>query len=110
MDKRNESKKVRRQHIKVKLQHFSAVVFCIALLIFLINVTDMSTRRMMMCKDDKYALALYLSEDEMLSVHIAGEELTIDVAPVIELKETVIDSSRRYLSGAREYFENKLGK
>jgi hypothetical protein len=110
MDKRIESKKVRRQQIKVKLQRLIAVTFCITLFIFLINVTDMSTRRMMMCKDDAYALALYLSEDSMLTVHVAGEKLTVNVAPVVELKETVTDGSRKYFSGVREYFENKLGK
>ena len=95
MEKRISQKKQRSEEFKHKLQKVSAIFFCIALLVFFINATDMSTRRMIMCNDDKYAMAVSLQEDNLLRLDIAGEKFLLNIEPVIKVTDAVISNSKR---------------
>lgn len=95
MEKRTNKKKQRSIKFVQRLKKTLAVFFCIALLVFFIRATDMSTRRMIMCTDDKYAMAASLQEDNMLRFDIAGEKLMINVEPVIRAADNVICNSKR---------------
>lgn len=95
MNKRIEQKKQRSGAHRRRLKQALAVFFCIALLVFFINAADMSTRRMIMCNDDKYALAVSLPEENMLRVDIAGEKLMINVEPVVRLTEYIVAGSKK---------------
>jgi hypothetical protein len=84
------------------LKQFMSIVFCIALLVFTISATDMSTRRMIMLNDDKYALAISFQEDSKLRFDIAGEKFILNVKPVVRivdeyeaLVKTIRDKMRR---------------
>lgn len=95
MEKRIDHKKERSGEFKHKLQKVAAVFFCIALLVFFINATDISTRRMIMCNDDKYAMAVSLQKDNMLRFDIAGEKLLLNIEPVIRVTDSIVSNSKR---------------
>jgi hypothetical protein len=95
MEKRIEQKKQRSAEIKHKLLKVCAVFFCIALLVFFISVTDMSTRRMIMCNDDKYALAVSFQKDNLLRLDLAGEKILLNIEPVIRVTDVVVSNSKR---------------
>lgn len=78
-----------------RLKQVLAILFCLALLAFFIRATDMSTRRMIMCNDDKYAMAVSLQKDSMLRLDIAGEKFMINVEPVIRVTDNVIRNSKK---------------
>lgn len=108
MENRVEQKKQRSQDLKSRLKKVLAIFFCIALLVFMINVIDMSTRRMIMCNDDKYALAVSLQEGSMLRLDIAGEKYLINIEPVIRVTDIIVDNSREYYNKVVELIRNKL--
>lgn len=110
MEKRSEIKKVKGQPLKERLQHFLMVLFCILLLFFLIGVTDMSTRRMMMSNDDKYALGLRLTEGNILRIDIAGEKLLVDMEPALNIKNSIMVGTKRYFTEFKGFIESKFGK
>ena len=108
MEKRTEQKKQRSDVFKQKMQKIFAIFFCIALLVFFITAADMSTRRMIMVDDDKYALAVSLQEGSLLRVDIAGEKYLLDVEPVIRLTDTVVSSSKRFYESTVSFIRNRL--
>ncbi|HYE81194.1 MAG TPA: hypothetical protein VEG39_03395 [Clostridia bacterium] len=110
MNNRNDQKKQRLEEFRSRLWKVLAIFFCIALLIFSISVTDMSTRRMIMCNDDRYAVAVALQQDNMLRVDIAGEKLMLNVEPVIRATDYVVSGTRRYCEGFVEIIRAKLKK
>lgn len=95
MEKRIAKKKQKSEEFKQRLKKASAIFFCIALLFFFINAADMSTRRMIMCNDDKYALAVSLQQDDMLRLDIAGEKFLLNIEPVNRVTKAVVSSSKR---------------
>ena len=108
MNKRIEQKKRRSEALRDKLKKILAIFFCIALLVFSINVTDMSTRRMIMCNDDKYAMAVSLQEDNLLRLDVAGEKLMINIEPVIRASEYVVSRSKMYYNSFTKAIRDKL--
>jgi hypothetical protein len=108
MEKRVERKKQRNEEFRSKLKKVLAIFFCIALLVFMINIIDMSTRRMIMCNDDKYALAVSLQEGSLLRLDIAGEKFIINIEPIIRVTDYIVDNSKKYLNNTVEFFKNKL--
>ncbi len=109
MEKRIDQKKERSVEFRHKLQKVSAVLFCIALLVFFINATDMSTRRMIMCDDDKYAMAMSLQKDNILRLDIAGEKFLLNIEPVIKVTDTVVSSSKRCYESIVKAIKVKMG-
>lgn len=110
MNKRADKKKQRNQEYMNMLKKVLAILFCIALLVFSISATDMSTRRMIMCNDDKYALAVSLQEDRMLRIDIAGEKLILNVKPVIWVTDYVVSSSKSYYENLVKIIRAKMGR
>lgn len=82
MDKRTKQKKKQHDAFRNKLKKVFALFFCIALLIFSISITDTSTRRMIMCDDEKYAMAVSFQNDGMIRFDIAGEKILVNIEPV----------------------------
>ncbi|MHB1394509.1 MAG: hypothetical protein ACYCYE_15840 [Clostridia bacterium] len=109
MEKRTDQKKQRSVEFKHKLQKVSAVFFCIALLVFFINATDISTRRMIMCNDDKYAMAVSLQKDNLLRLDIAGEKYLLNIEPVIRVADTVVSNSKRCYESIVKAIKAKMG-
>ncbi|MDD3704865.1 MAG: hypothetical protein PHC45_02190 [Clostridiaceae bacterium] len=85
MNRRIDKKKQRIESLKSKFKRILAISFCIVLLIFSVGIADVSTRRMIMCNDDKYAIAVSLQEDSLLRVDIAGEKLIMNIEPVVSI-------------------------
>ena len=108
MNKRINQKKQRIEEFKNRLKKVFAIFFCIALLIFAISVTDMSTRRMIMCNDDKYAIAVSLQEDNLLRLDVVGEKLMINIEPVIRVSDYVVSNSKRYYESFMKIIRDKL--
>ena len=94
MNKRTDQKKQRNKEHMSMLAKLMAIVFCIAFMVFSINAADTSTRRMIMCNDDKYALAVSMQEDSMLRLDVAGEKFLVNVKPVVQLTEKIASGSR----------------
>lgn len=109
MEKRIGQKKQRSEEFKHRLKKILAVFFCIALMVFFINVTDLSTRRMIVCNDDKYAMAVSLQEGNLLRLDIAGEKLMINVEPVIKVTDYVVYNSKRYYESIVKAIIAKFG-
>jgi hypothetical protein len=109
MEKRTNQKKQRRVEFVQRLKKAIAVFFCIALMIFFIRATDMSTRRMIMCSDDKYAMAVSLQEGNMLRLDIAGEKLMINIEPIIRVTDDVVYNSKRYYENVVKVLMAKFG-
>jgi len=86
------------------------IVFCIALLVFAVSAADMSTRRMIMCNDDKYALAVSLQEGNTLRLDLAGEKLLLDVEPVVRVAREISAGSRSCYEGLLERIRGMTGK
>ena len=107
MSKRTDQKKQRREEIKSRFKKTMALLFCIALLISAVYITDMSTRRMIMCNDDKYAAAVALQEDNKLRIDIAGEKFILDIEPVVKTADIIISRSRRIYHGLVETIRGK---
>lgn len=95
MDKRIDKRKQRIAVLKDKLKKLLAIFFCMTLLVFSVSIADMSARRMIMCNDDKYALAVSLQEDSLLRLDIAGEKLMINIEPVVRISSYVINNSKK---------------
>lgn len=110
MNKRVDKKKQRNKEFISILKRVMGIIFCIALLIFLINATDMSTRKMIMCNDDKYALAVSLQEDSILRIDIAGEKFMLNIKPVTRVTDNVASGSRSYYEGLVKIIRAKMGR
>ncbi|MEA4848886.1 MAG: hypothetical protein VB106_16765 [Clostridiaceae bacterium] len=110
MNKRIDKKKQRIEVLRNKLKKALAIFFCIALLIFSVNIADMSTRRMIMCNDDKYAMAVYFQEDSLLRVDIAGEKLMINIEPAVRISNYIVNNSRRHYDSIVKNIKAKLEK
>lgn len=108
MEKRSEMKKVKKQHLRHKLKQTFAVAVCLAFMASLIHMTDLSTRRMMMCKDDQYALGLKIVEDHLLRVDVAGESFRFDISPAVKIKDSVLTQTKQYGKQVSEYVKSKL--
>ena len=93
-----------------RLKQVLAIFFCLALLAFFIRATDMSTRRMIMCNDDKYAMAVSLQKDNMLRLDIAGEKFIISIEPVIRVTDIAISNSKKCYKNIVEAITAKLEK
>ena len=96
MHKRTDKKKQRIESLRNRLKMALTIFFCMILLIFSVNIADMSTRRMIMCNDDKYALAVSIQEDSLLRLDIAGEKLMIDIEPVVRISNYIFGNFKRY--------------
>jgi len=108
MRKRRELRKSGRKTFVKKLQRFMAVLFCVLLFLFLIGVTDMSTRRMIMSKDDKYAVKLQFAEEELLRLDLAGEKYYINIGPALKLKDSVATAAKEYYGEVKDFIKSKM--
>lgn len=108
MNKRIEQKKKRSEVVKDKLKKVLAIFFCISLLILSVKITDMSTRRMIMCNDDKYAMAVTMQGDNLLRLDIVGEKYMIDISPAITMSEYMISGSKRNYERLLKTIRSKL--
>jgi hypothetical protein len=108
MRKRNDTNKNGRLFSRGKLKRFVSVLFCIILFIFLVSVTDISTRRMIMCKDDKFALGLKMTENNLLRIDIAGEKYFFNAQPALDIKNAITAGSRKYIAELKEFVGSKL--
>jgi len=102
MSKRIDKKKHKGKAFTNKVKKVFAIFFCILLLIFSISIIDMSTRKMIMCNDDKYAIAASFQEDNKLRLDVAGEKLMINIEPVIRISDYVVSGSKRYYNSVVE--------
>lgn len=98
-----------RERLSV-LRKSMGIVFCIALLVFAVSAADMSTRKMIMCNDDKYALAVSMQEDNVLRLDLAGEKLLLDVGPVVRTAREIEAGSRSCYEGLMERIRGMAGK
>ena len=110
MNMRTDQKKQRNQEYVKILKRVMAIIFCVALLIFFVSATDMSTRRMIMCNDDKYALAVFLQEDSILRIDIAGEKFLLNIDPVIRVTDYITSNSKSYYESLVKIVRSKAGK
>lgn len=110
MNKRVEQKKKRSAVLRDKLRKTLAILFCISLLILSVNITDMSTRKMIMCNDDKYAMAVSLQENNLLRLDIAGEKFMVNIEPVVRISNNILDSSKRRYDSIMKNIRAKLEK
>lgn len=85
MNKRIDKKKQKIDVLKYKLKKILGIFFCVILLIFSVSIADISVRRMIMCNDDKYAIAVSLQEGSLLRVDIAGEKFIINIEPAVSI-------------------------
>lgn len=108
MEKRSEMKKVKKQLWRQKLKQAFAVAACLAFMASLIYMTDLSTRRMMMCKDDQYALGLKIVENHLLRVDVAGESFRFDISSAVKIKDTVLTQTKECGRQVSEYVKSKL--
>lgn len=108
MNKRVDQKKKRNQEYVGMLKRVLGITFCIMLLVFSISAADMSTRRMIMCNDDKYALAVSLQQDNMLRIDIAGEKFMLNIKPVIRIAEDVSSGPRSYYESLVKIIREKI--
>lgn len=92
------------------LKNVMGIVFCITLLVFAVSAADMSTRRMIMCNDDKYALAVSLQENNVLRLDLAGEKLLLDVGPVVRTARGIAAGSKSCYEGMKERIKGMTGK
>lgn len=95
MDKRIDKKRQRVKALRSKLKNASAIFFCIMLLIFSIIITDMSIRRMTMCNDEKYAIAVSFQEGNMLRLDIVGERLMINIEPAVRMADYIAGNTKK---------------
>jgi len=110
MSKRVDKKKQRMEALKNKLKKALGIFFCIILLILSVSIADMSARRMMMCNDDKYAIAVSLQEDSLLRVDIAGEKLMINIEPAVRIFNYIYDNSTRHCDSIVKSIKAKLNE
>lgn len=110
MDKRSELRKRSSREILTLIRRILGIVFCIALLVFAINAADVATRRMIMCNDDKYALAISLQQDGMLRLDIAGEKLLLDVEPLVNAVRELGAGSQSFRDSMVKYMKSKTGR
>lgn len=110
MNERIEHRKQRSERLINSLKKFFAILFCIALLIFSISIADISTRRMIMCNDDKYAMAVSLQGDNLIRLDIAGEKLMIDIGPAVRMADYIVSGSKKYYGSFVKFIKAKLGK
>ncbi len=108
MEKRIAQRKQRGEEFRHMLKKVAAIFFCIALLVFFISATDISTRRMIMCNDDKYAMAVSLQTDNLLRLDIAGEKFLLNIKPVIKVTEAVVSNSKRCYESIVEAIKAKM--
>lgn len=109
MDKRTDIRKQRSRDIIENLKRITGIVFCVALLFFSINAADISTRRMMMITDDRYALAVTMEERGMLRIDIAGEKYLFNIMPVISLMDEVAADSKSCYEKLLDTIKGKTG-
>jgi ribosomal protein L25 (general stress protein Ctc) len=110
MNKRVDQKKNRSEALRNKLSKILAILFCISLLILSVSITDMSTRKMIMCNDDKYAMAVSLQENSLLRLDIAGEKFMVNIEPVIKLTEYVASNSKWYCDKLLKTIRTETGE
>lgn len=110
MNNRTDQKKQHGKDFMHMLKQVMSIVFCIALLVFSISATDMSTRRMIMLNDDKYALAISLQKDSMLRFDIAGEKLMLNVKPVARIADEVVYNSKYCYETLVKTIRDKMGR
>ena len=110
MNKRIDQKKQRGKERISMLAKLMGIVLCLAFMVFSINAADLSTRRMIMCNDDKYALAVSLQEDSTLRIDVAGEKFLVDVKPVVQLTEKIASGSRSCYEGIVEAISSRMGR
>ncbi len=91
MDKRIEARKQRNKALKEKMKNAMAIFFCIMLLISSVYIADMSIRELIMCNDEKYALAVSLQEGNILRLDIAGERFMFNVEPAVRAADYVVN-------------------
>ncbi len=108
MEKRSEMKKIRKQRFQHRLKQTAAIVLCLAFMVSLIRMTDLSTRRMMMSKDDRYAIGMSILEDDLLRVDIVGESFRFDISPVVRLKDEALSQTKEYGRQLSEYVKSQL--
>jgi len=108
MEKRTDQKKQRGEEFKNKMQKMLALFFCFALLIFFITAADMSTRRMIMLDDDRYAMAVSLQENNLLRLDIAGEKYVMNIEPVVRITNNVISISKKYYENIVSAIKEKI--
>lgn len=109
MDKRADIRKQRSRDLVENLKRVMGIVFCVVLLVFSINAADISTRRMMMITDDRYALAVTMEERGVLRVDIAGEKYLFNIMPVISLMDEVATDSRNCCEKLIKAMKDKTG-
>lgn len=96
MNKRIDKKKQKIHVLKCELKKILGIFFCVMLLIFSVSIADMSVRRMIMCNDDKYAIAVSLQEGSLLRVDIAGEKFMINIEPAVSIVRKLRTIVRRH--------------
>lgn len=96
MHRRTDKKKQRIESLRNRLKMALTIFFCMILLIFSVSIADMSIRRMIMCNDDKYALAVSFQEDSLLRLDIAGEKLMINIEPAVRISNYIFGNFKRY--------------
>ncbi|MGE5678755.1 MAG: hypothetical protein ACM3ZR_11935 [Pseudomonadota bacterium] len=109
MDKRTDNRKRRSREFAETLKRIAGIAFCVALLVFSINAADISTRRMMMITDDRYALAVTMEERGVLRVDIVGEKYLFNIMPVISLVDEVAADSRNCCERLIKAIKDKTG-
>ncbi len=110
MNRREEQKRLQLRERLSVLRNVMGIVFFIVLLVFAVSAADMSIRRMIMCNDDKYALAVSLQEDNVLRLDLAGEKLLLDIEPAVRIAGDIAAGSRNCYEGLMERIRVMTGK
>lgn len=110
MNKRIDQKKQRIEVLRNKLKKVLIVFFCITLFIFAVSIIDMSTRRMIMCNDDKYAMAVSFHEGNLMRLDIAGEKFIVNTEPAVRAIDYIASNSKSYYDSFVKSIRAKLGK
>lgn len=107
MYKRIEQNRHRSKALRNKLKKLLAIFFCVTLLVLSVRIADMSTRRMIMSNDDKYAMAVSIEKGSLLRLDIAGERFIIDIEPAIRVTDYVASGFRRYHESLMRFINGK---
>lgn len=81
---RSEKRILRKKRRKEKVLKFFAIIFCIVFFITILYIADISSARMTLKNDEKYAIYAKYQGEGILRVDIAGKSIRLVIKPIID--------------------------
>lgn len=103
-----QEKQRKKQERAVRLKQVYVVVLCIVFFISAVYIVDMSTRKMMLSKDDKHAIGLYGAGTDVLRVDLAGEHYMLNYKEAKEMTGSLLKESEKAIKNIVEKVKSKV--